>query len=52
MAAGQNGLISIPTAAEHVEEVCNTENVDALHLGKYQYLYCTKKVILQLIKTA
>ena len=37
--AGQNGPISIPTVVEHVEEACNTENVDALHLGKYQYLF-------------
>ena len=42
--AGQNGPISIPAVVEHVEEVCNTENVDALHLGKYQHLYSAKKV--------
>ena len=48
--AGQNGPISIPTVVEHVEEVCNTENVDALHLGKYQYLYCTTEGFLPLIK--
>lgn len=43
--AGQNGLISIQTVVEHVEEVCNTENVDALRHGKYPYLYATKKQI-------
>lgn len=48
--AGQNGPISIQTVVEHVEEVYNTENVDALRLGKYPYFYSIKKTF-SLIKT-
>lgn len=35
---GRHGLQSILTAVDRVEEGCNTENVDALHRGKYPYL--------------